>query len=174
MARSAQPDERRFSRYDRLCLNEALPAPEDEIMNRPVIKTCVTVLSGALLLAGCATAQPPHATAAPNYNTPATVTSTGVPVYQESRRSSSSYGATTDSEAMLLDTVFLRPVSLVGVAVGAAAWIVSLPFSLPSGSTGEAWDALVETPLNYTFSRPLGDISSCRDVDTGCRNPYPW
>jgi hypothetical protein len=74
---------------------------------------------------------------------------------------------------MLLDTVFLRPVSLVGVAMGAAAWIVSLPFSLPSGSTGEAWDALVETPLNYTFSRPLGNISACRDVDPGCQYPYP-
>jgi hypothetical protein len=136
--------------------------------NRPVVKTCATLLSGAVLLAGCATAQQPYAGA------PATTSAASAPGYPETQRNEPRYGSATDGEAMLLDTVFLRPVSLVGVAVGAAAWIVSLPFSLPSGSTGEAWDALVETPLNYTFSRPLGNVSSCRDVDPGCRYPYPW
>jgi hypothetical protein len=149
-----------------------LPDLEDEIMSRSVVKTCAILASGAILFAGCATAQQQAAPAPAAYNAPA-ASATAAPVYQESRRTSG-YGSTTDGEAMLLDTVFLRPVSLVGAAVGAAAWIVSLPFSLPSGSTGEAWDALVETPLNYTFSRPLGDISSCRDADPGCRYPYSW
>jgi hypothetical protein len=147
---------------------------EDEIMNRPVLKTCATLLAGALLLGGCATAQQPQAAPALGYTGPAPGASAGVPVPQDYRRTPQRYGSTTDGEAMLLDTVFLRPVSLVGAAVGAAAWIVSLPFSLPSGSTGEAWNALVETPLNYTFSRPLGDVSSCRSTDAGCQYPYPW
>ena len=142
--------------------------------NRPVLKTCATLVSGALLLAGCATAQQPQAAPAPGYYTPATTYATGAPGSQQSQRTAPRYGSATDGEAMLLDTVFLRPVSLVSVAVGAAAWIVSLPFSLPSGSAGEAWDALVETPLNYTFSRPLGNISACRDTDPGCGYPYPW
>lgn len=144
--------------------------------NRPMFKTRATLLSGVLLLTGCATAQQPYAGPAPAYTAPATTNAGVAPSYPESYRTAPrySYGSTTDSEAMLLDTIFLRPVSLVGVAVGAAAWIVSLPFSLPSGSTGQAWDALVETPLNYTFSRPLGDISSCRDSDPGCQHPYPW
>lgn len=139
--------------------------------NRSVLKTGAPLLSAALLLAGCATAQQPYSAPPPGYNAP---TTPATPYAYQEQRPAPRYGSTTDSEAMLLDTVFLRPVSLVGVAVGAAAWIVSLPFSLPSGSTGEAWGALVETPLNYTFTRPLGNISSCRDIDAGCQYPYPW
>lgn len=141
--------------------------------NRSVLKTTATLLA-ALSLSGCATtAQQPYAAPPAGYNTPTTPATPYA--YQEQRPvPAPRYGSTTDGEAMLLDTVFLRPVSLVGVAVGAAAWIVSLPFSLPSGSTGEAWDALVETPLNYTFSRPLGNVSACRDIDPGCQYPHPW
>ncbi|MBL8541611.1 MAG: hypothetical protein JNK68_14785 [Betaproteobacteria bacterium] len=131
--------------------------------DRPLFKTCALFLCIALPLAGCASTQQRSASSSPYY------AQTATPQQVTPR-----YGSTTDGEAMLLDTVFLRPVSLVGVAVGAAAWIVSLPFSLPSGSSGEAWGALVETPLNYTFSRPLGDVSSCRDVDPGCQYPQPW
>ena len=138
-------------------------------MNCVYPKSGATLLALAVLVSGCATSQPQRTVPAEGY-TPATY-SPATPA-QTSRRVSSGYG--TDGESMLLDTVFLRPVSLVGVAVGAAAWIVSLPFSLPSGSTGQAWDALVETPLNFTFNRPLGNISSCRDTDPGCSYPYPW
>lgn len=84
------------------------------------------------------------------------------------------YHGTTDGEAMLLDTLFLRPVSLVGTVVGAAAWIVSLPFTLPSDSTGEAWVQLVEVPAAYTFKRPLGEITGCRTNDPNCRYPAAW
>jgi hypothetical protein len=141
-------------------------------MNRPAFKICATVLSGAILLAGCATAQQPQSAPAQGYYAPASSTPAANAGPQGSQRTSRY--AYSDGESMLLDTAILRPVSLVGAAVGAAAWIVSLPFSLPSGSSGEAWDALVETPLNYTFSRPLGDLTSCRDTDPGCRYPYPW
>jgi hypothetical protein len=33
---------------------------------------------------------------------------------------------------------------------------VALPFALSSGSTGDAWDALVAEPFQFTFTRPLG------------------
>ena len=134
-------------------------------------KSSATLLAFAVLLSGCATSQQQRTAPAEGYNAPATYTRAAPPPAQTTQRT---YGYGTDGESMLLDTVFLRPVSIVGAAVGAAAWIVSLPFSLPSGSTGEAWDALVETPLNYTFSRPLGNISSCRETDPGCRYPYPY
>jgi uncharacterized protein YceK len=132
-------------------------------------KSSASLLALAVLLSGCATSQQQRAAPAESY---ATAAAGAAPASTRYTRRVSGYG--TDGESMLLDTVFLRPVSLVGAAVGAAAWIVSLPFSLPSGSTGEAWDALVETPLNFTFNRPLGNISSCRDTDPGCRYPYPW
>jgi uncharacterized protein YceK len=132
-------------------------------------KSSASLLALAVLLSGCATSQQQRAAPAESY---ATAAAGAAPASTRYSPRVSAYG--TDGESMLIDTVFLRPVSLVGAAVGAAAWIVSLPFSLPSGSTGEAWDALVETPLNFTFNRPLGNISSCRDTDPQCRYPYPW
>jgi uncharacterized protein YceK len=132
-------------------------------------KSTASLLALAVLLSGCATSQQQRAAPAESY---ATAAAGAAPASTRYSPRVSAYG--TDGESMLIDTVFLRPVSLVGAAVGAAAWIVSLPFSLPSGSTGEAWDALVETPLNFTFNRPLGNISSCRNTDPGCRYPYPW
>lgn len=141
--------------------------------NRSLLKTCAVLLCVALPLAGCATAQQPYAASPAPYNAQTAPAAAGYG-YETSQRVAPRYGSTTDGEAMLLDTVFLRPVSLVGAAVGMAAWVVSLPFSLPSGSSGEAWGALVETPLNYTFSRPLGDVSSCRDIDPACQYPHPW
>lgn len=140
-------------------------------MTCTTLKTRVTVLSLAFAATACATPQSQQPRApVEGYNAPATY------AYATPSRPytppASNYG--TDGEAMLLNVIFLRPVSLIGSAVGAAAWIVSLPFSVPSRSAGEAWDALVETPLNYTFSRPLGDISSCRAADPGCRYPPSW
>jgi uncharacterized protein YceK len=140
-------------------------------MSQPQLKSGAALIALAVLLSGCATAQQQRTSAPAQGSAPATYTRAAPPPAQTTQRT---YGYGTDGESMLLDTVFLRPVSLVGAAVGAAAWVVSLPFSLPSGSTGEAWDALVETPLNYTFTRPLGNISACRDTDPGCRYPYPW
>jgi hypothetical protein len=136
------------------------------------LKTCATVLSLATIIGGCATSQQPRTAPAEGYNTPATSSRPAAPPSQYARQASRYYYS--DGESMLLDAVFLRPVSLVGAAVGAAVWIVSLPFSVPSESAGAAFEALVETPVNYTFGRPLGDISACRDTDPGCRYPQSW
>ncbi len=61
-------------------------------------------------------------------------------------------------EAMMVDALLVRPVSLVGTVLGTAAFIVSLPFTLPSGSAGEAGQKLVVEPAAYTFTRPLGEL----------------
>lgn len=143
-------------------------------MSRTARKTSLTLLGLALAASGCATSQQPRTAPVQGYNTPSTYGTSAVPPAQYQYARPAVRPAYTDGESMLLDTVFLRPISLVGVAVGAAAWVVSLPFSITSYSAGDAFEALVETPLNYTFSRPLGDISSCRDVDPGCRYPLAW
>ena len=44
--------------------------------------------------------------------------------------------------------------------VGTAFFIVALPFALSSGSTGDAWDALVAEPFQFTFTRPLGKFEN--------------
>ena len=56
---------------------------------------------------------------------------------------------------MVID-VPIRIISLGLAMVGTAFFIVALPFALSSGSTGDAWDALVAEPFQFTFSRPLG------------------
>ena len=40
--------------------------------------------------------------------------------------------------------------------------IVSLPFALTSGSTGDAWTGLIVDPFEYTFTRPLGKFDDWR------------
>ena len=62
---------------------------------------------------------------------------------------------------MLADLVFVRPVALVGTVLGAAIFVVSLPFSLPTRSADEAAKTLVGSPFEYTFNRPLGDFDHC-------------
>ena len=57
--------------------------------------------------------------------------------------------------AMVID-VPIRLLSLGLAMVGTAFFIVALPFALSSGSTGDAWDALVAEPFQFTFTRPLG------------------
>lgn len=68
---------------------------------------------------------------------------------------------------MVLDLLILRPLGLVTTGIGSVLFVVSLPFTLPSGSSGEAACELVRKPLAYTFTRPLGDIE---EPDGRCRN----
>ena len=63
---------------------------------------------------------------------------------------------------MLVDAVVVRPMTLTASVVGLAAWVVTLPFTVPSGGVADAGEAWVVDPLEYTFVRPLGDISDNR------------
>lgn len=64
--------------------------------------------------------------------------------------------------AMLADAVVVRPLTLVASVLGAAIWVVTLPFTLLGGNTDEAGDVLVLDPLCYTFKRPLGYMDDGR------------
>ena len=58
--------------------------------------------------------------------------------------------------AAATDLLVARPGGLAATALGAAIFVVGLPFTLISGSTEQAAQTLVVQPANYTFSRPLG------------------
>jgi hypothetical protein len=62
--------------------------------------------------------------------------------------------------AMAGDLLVARPIGLVLTAGGAAAWLVSLPFTLLAGHAGEAAETLVVGPGATTFMRCLG----CRNI----------
>ena len=63
---------------------------------------------------------------------------------------------------MFADALIVRPMTLAASVVGAATWVVTLPFTLFSGNAGDAGKSWVLDPLGYTFVRPLGDISADR------------
>ena len=60
--------------------------------------------------------------------------------------------------AMVLDALLLRPLGLVATVLGAATFVVTLPFSLPTRSADDAAEVLVVKPAEYTFARPLGEV----------------
>ena len=59
---------------------------------------------------------------------------------------------------MIGDLVVMRPLGIVATAVGAIAYVISLPFSLAGGNEEEARQKLIIEPAKYTFTRPLGDL----------------
>jgi hypothetical protein len=61
--------------------------------------------------------------------------------------------------AMTGDLLVARPIGAVMTAVGAAAFVVSLPFTALAGSVSEAAETLVLGPAETTFMRCLG----CRE-----------
>jgi hypothetical protein len=63
--------------------------------------------------------------------------------------------------AMAID-IPVRVVSMGLIVVGTAVFIVSLPFALSSGSTGDAWTSLIVDPFEFTFTRPLGKFDDWR------------
>lgn len=58
--------------------------------------------------------------------------------------------------AMVGDLIIARPIGAAITAVGAAAFIVSLPFTALAGNTAEAGQELVVRPGRETFMRCLG------------------
>ena len=67
--------------------------------------------------------------------------------------------------AMAGDLVVARPIGAAITAVGAAVFIVSLPFTAAGGNVKKAADALVTRPARETFVRCLGCKSAGRYVD---------
>lgn len=61
--------------------------------------------------------------------------------------------------AMVGDLLVARPIGAAMTAVGAAAFVVSLPFTLLAGSVSESAETLVLGPAETTFMRCLG----CRE-----------
>ena len=65
-----------------------------------------------------------------------------------------------DGFAMVGDLLVARPIGVVMTAVGTAAWVVSLPFTLLAGPAEEAAETLILGPGAATFVRCLG----CRET----------
>ena len=62
--------------------------------------------------------------------------------------------------AMVADLAVARPLGVVFTTVGAAVFVVSLPFTAAAGGVKEAANGLVVGPAKETFVRCLGCASS--------------
>lgn len=61
--------------------------------------------------------------------------------------------------AIVFDVILVRPLGLATFALGTGFFVVSLPFTVLSGSVGTAAKKLIAEPLAFTFTRPVGEIS---------------
>ena len=68
-----------------------------------------------------------------------------------------------------VDAVVGRPLGLFSMVIGTGAFILSLPFSITSGTTDHAAKVLVQTPTRFTFKRPMGRFASCEAQPDLCK-----
>src|SRR5262249_44440642 len=69
-------------------------------------------------------------------------------------------GDDVSAESILVDGFLLRPAGVLATIVGSAAFVVTLPFSIPTRSVDKVAQRLVVEPARFTFVRPLGQIES--------------
>jgi len=69
-------------------------------------------------------------------------------------------GDDVSAETILVDGLLLRPAGMLATLVGSVAFVVTLPFSIPTRSVDKAAQKLVVDPARYTFVRPLGQVES--------------
>ena len=67
-------------------------------------------------------------------------------------------GSEISTEEMVADALFVRPLGILGIIIGAGVFVISLPFSLLGRNVGEAGSKLVVAPAAFTFVRPLGEF----------------
>ncbi len=63
-----------------------------------------------------------------------------------------------DPVEVAADALVVRPVGIAATAVGAAIFVVALPFAAISGDVNRTGRALVGAPARFTFKRRLGDF----------------
>ncbi len=76
--------------------------------------------------------------------------------------SKGSSDAVADPALAVPDLLFARPAGLAGTTLGFAAFVVSSPFTAMAECVDEAWDTLVITPGEWTFTRSLGDFGDTK------------
>ena len=74
------------------------------------------------------------------------------------RSSTTQYAVEPSPESMTADGLVLRPAGIVGSAIGIGVWVVTLPWSILGQNVNQATNELIEEPLKYTFTRPLGSF----------------
>lgn len=56
-----------------------------------------------------------------------------------------------------IDLIFARPLGVAAGIVGTAIFIVSLPFTIPTGGVADAADMFITKPFQFSFTREFPD-----------------
>jgi hypothetical protein len=112
------------------------------------------ILPLAFMLA-CGTAPSSRAQAQP---TPATPTTLGTPPPPPPPARPPARRIDPDPGEVAVDVLVVRPIGIAATAVGAAIFVVALPFAAIAGDVDKAARTLVNKPARFTFRRPLGDF----------------
>jgi len=56
-----------------------------------------------------------------------------------------------------LDLIFARPIGVAAGIFGSALFVVSLPFTIPSGGVDEAVEMFIVKPFQFSFTREFPD-----------------
>jgi len=57
----------------------------------------------------------------------------------------------------LVDLLVARPLGIAAAIGGSAVFVVTLPFTLPSGSVGDAANMFIVQPFQFSFLREVPD-----------------
>ncbi len=68
-------------------------------------------------------------------------------------------GDETSDFMTLMDVFIARPAGIVGTVFGTGVWIVSLPFSIPTGNVVTSAETFMHEPFIFTFYREFPDYS---------------
>jgi hypothetical protein len=83
-----------------------------------------------------------------------------VPAHAGAQAGEDAASKAQDYAAKGFDAVIIRPLSLAAVVVGAALFVPAAIVSSPGGLSPirEAWEQFVLAPVNFVFTRPLGEF----------------
>jgi len=56
-----------------------------------------------------------------------------------------------------VDLIFARPLGIAAGLIGTGLFIVSLPFTIPTGGVDEAADMFIVKPFQFSFTREFPD-----------------
>ena len=56
-----------------------------------------------------------------------------------------------------VDLIFARPLGIAAGLIGTSLFIVSLPFTIPTGGVDEAADMFIVKPFQFSFTREFPD-----------------
>jgi len=60
-------------------------------------------------------------------------------------------------EFYILDVLFARPIGVIAGIAGSAIFVVSLPFTIPTGAVRDAADIFIIKPFQFSFVREFPD-----------------